>query len=131
MAMLALNPAGVPAPSSAFSQTLLLTGPQRRLVISGQTGLRTDGTVPEAYEDQVAVALSNLVLCLRAHGFSPGDLIRLRAFATVADGVSAYRRIRQDILGDHRPAATFAQVLGLAHPEVLFEIEAEAAMAAA
>jgi 2-iminobutanoate/2-iminopropanoate deaminase len=69
------NPDGVRAPISSYSHAALIAGPPRRLVISGQVGIATDGSIPEAGDAQVAQAFANLRAILEAHGMSFRDLI--------------------------------------------------------
>ena len=56
----------------------------------------------------------------------PGDIVKITAFCTVPGSVGAWRSIRAEVLGDHQPASTWLEVSGLAAPQWLFEVEAEA-----
>jgi 2-iminobutanoate/2-iminopropanoate deaminase len=54
------------------------------------------------------------------------DLVKVTIFVTVPEAIAISRRVRERKLGDHAPASTFLQVAGLARPDFLAEIEAEA-----
>ena len=66
------NPAGAPQPRSPYSQAALVEGDGRRLVLSGQVGVRPDGTPVAAPAEQIDQALANIGALLAAHGM--GDL---------------------------------------------------------
>jgi enamine deaminase RidA (YjgF/YER057c/UK114 family) len=54
------------------------------------------------------------------------DLVKITAFVTRDGATARYREIRDRMLEGHAPAATYLVVAGLASPEMLVEIEAEA-----
>lgn len=115
------------APSgSNFAQGIVHGPLARRLIISGQVGVRPDGMLPEGLEAQIAQAFDNLLAVLHAAGFATTDLVRIGVFATVPDAVAPYRRIRDAKLAGHLVCATYLQVAGLASPAWLFEVEGEA-----
>lgn len=120
------NPPTVIAPASHYSQGAehFLTG--RRLVISGQIGMRLDGTLPETIEEQMKVAWDNLIAVLRAADMTVNDLVKVTVYVTVPGSIAVYREIRDAKLAGHAPAATYLEVVGLARPDFLVEIEGEA-----
>ena len=95
-------------------------------MIAGQVGLRKDGTVAEGLEAQLSQCWDNLVEVLRAADMEVSDLVKVTIFVTVPGSITISRRIREQKLKGHAPAATFLQVAGLARPEFLAEIEGEA-----
>jgi 2-iminobutanoate/2-iminopropanoate deaminase len=119
------NPATIAAPNSLYSHGVE-HGPGRRLVISGQVALRKDGTLAEGLEAQLAQCWDNLIDVLHAAGMEVTDLVKVSIFVTVPDAIAVSRRIREEKLKGHAPAATFLQVAGLARPDFLAEIEGEA-----
>ena len=121
-----LNPTAVAAPSSQYSHGVEHRLDGRRLLISGQVGLRKDGTLAEGLEAQLAQCWDNLIEVLRAAGMDVGDLVKITIFVTVPNAIAVSRRLREQKLKGHAPAATFLQVAGLARPEFLAEIEGEA-----
>jgi enamine deaminase RidA (YjgF/YER057c/UK114 family) len=63
---------------------------------------------------------------LQAAGMEVTDLVKVTIFVTVPNAIAVSRRIREQKLKGHAPAATFLQVAGLARPDFLAEIEGEA-----
>ncbi|HEX8164610.1 MAG TPA: RidA family protein [Beijerinckiaceae bacterium] len=57
-----LNPPTIMAPGSRYSHGVEHRLGMRRLVISGQVGIRPDSTVPEGLEAQAEAALDNLTV---------------------------------------------------------------------
>jgi|SRR5215213_370707 enamine deaminase RidA (YjgF/YER057c/UK114 family) len=121
-----LNPATMAPPSSQYSHGVEHGRQGRRLVIAGQVGLRKDGTLAEGLEAQLGQCWDNLIEVLRAAGMEVGDLVKVTIFVTVPGAIAISRRMREQKLAGHAPAATFLQVAGLARPDFLAEIEGEA-----
>ena len=120
------NPDTVHAPGARYSHAALVEAPARRLVISGQIGVRPDGTIAAGGEAQVAQALANLGAVLAAHGMGPANIIKLGVFLTDRGLIGPWRAEREKFMGALSPASTLLVVAGLADPRFLFEIEAEA-----
>lgn len=120
------NPRRIVQPASHYSQGVVHSARARRLVISGQIGVRPDGSVAGSLEEQMDVAWDNLVEVLREGGMTVADLIKVTSFCTVPGSVALARRVRQRKLGQAAPASTYLEVAGLAAPEFLFEVEGEA-----
>ena len=121
-----LNPATIAPPSSQFSHGVEHDRHGRRLVIAGQVALRKDGTVAEGLEGQLTQCWDNLIEVLRAAEMDVTDLVKVTIFVTVPEAIAVSRRVREEKLKGHAPAATFLQVAGLARPDFLAEIEGEA-----
>ncbi|MCL2427604.1 MAG: RidA family protein [Alphaproteobacteria bacterium] len=120
------NPHAVHPTGGRYMHAALIEGSGRRLVVSGQVGQTTDGTIlpPEA---QFAQALTNLRMVLEAHAMSLRNVVKTTAFLTDRAHLPAYRAAREAAFGDHVSASTLLFVAGLADPRYVFEIEAEAA----
>ena len=114
-AFLTHNPATVwPVPDEfrpIYSHAAELQAPARALFISGQFGVRPDGTLADGFERQCEQAMDNVEALLAAAADFPalGRIRRERWAASVA------------------PSVTAIAVAGLARPEYLIEIEAVAA----
>jgi enamine deaminase RidA (YjgF/YER057c/UK114 family) len=121
-----LNPPTVAPPSSRYSHGIVHDLHGSRLVISGQVGLRQDGTLADGLEAQLEQCWDNLIAVLRSAGMDVTNLVKVTIFVTVADAIAISRRVRERKLVGHAPASTFLQVAGLARPDFLAEIEAEA-----
>ena len=55
------NPTTVHAPLAAYSHQIEISGGERLLVLSGQVGMRQDGTLPAEPAEQLNVALENVL----------------------------------------------------------------------
>jgi len=120
------NPRRIVQPASRYSQGVVHSARARRLLISGQVGIRPDGSVPETLEEQMDVAWDNLIEVLREGGMTVADLVKVTAFATVPGSAGLWRKMRASKLGQAAPASTYLEVAGLASREWLFEVEGEA-----
>ena len=123
--MKSFNPAFIAKPASSYAQGVI-HGAGQRLVISGQVGQRPDGTIEQGMEAQTRRAWSNLLAVLAEGGFSVKHLVKLTVFVTLPGQTALYRKLRDEALQGHLCAATYLQVAGLASPDFLVEIEAEA-----
>ena len=119
------NPPGVHAPASRYSHVAILEGGSR-LLVSGQIGVRPDGTIVEEPEAQIAQAVANLGAILAAHGLGPANIAKMGVFLTDRALIPVWRAAREGFLGPHAPASTMLLVAGLADPRLVFEVEAEA-----
>jgi 2-iminobutanoate/2-iminopropanoate deaminase len=120
------NPPTIHTPASSYSHgaTHALTG--RRLVISGQIGVDSSGKVADGVDAQLDLAWVNLLTVLRAADMDIRHLLKVTVFSTLPDTVMNFRASRDKALQGHAPATTYLQVAGLAAPDLLVEIEAEA-----
>ncbi len=121
-----INPPTVVAPASNYSQSAEHALRERRLVVSGQIGMRPDGSLPEGLEEQMEVAWDNLIAVLADAGMGVNDLVKATVYVTVPGSVGPYRAVRDRKLGGHAPACTYLEVSGLARSDFLVEIEGEA-----
>ena len=120
------NPTGAPQPRSPYSQAALVEGDGRRLVLSGQVGVRPDGTTVAEPAEQIDQALANIGALLAAHGMDVGNIVKMTVFLTDAALIGEWRRRRETFLQGHAPASTLLIVAGLASPDLKVEVEAEA-----
>jgi enamine deaminase RidA (YjgF/YER057c/UK114 family) len=121
-----VNPHAIAAPASRYAHGIIHSARARRLVISGQVGIRVDGSIGEGLAEQMEICWDNIFAILADSGMSVADLVKITVFTTVPGSVSLYRAMRDRKLGGHLAAATYLEVAGLASPAFLVEIEAEA-----
>lgn len=121
-----INPRMLGAPATGFAHGIVHSARARRLLTSGQVGLKADGTVSQDLHEQMEQAFDNLEIVLREAGMGVGDLVRLKLYCTVPGSAGLFRQLRERRLGPHRVTASYLEVTGLAAPEYLVEIEAEA-----
>lgn len=124
--MKVLNPDTVIKPASNYAQGVVHPANAERIVISGQLGLRPDGTLEDGLEAQMERAWSNVFGVMAAGGFDVKHLVRATIYVTVPGQVMVYRKVRDKMLDGHLCANTYLEISALAAPEFLVEIEAEA-----
>lgn len=123
MTLTLINPPGVPA-SPAYHNGALASGVKDMLFISGQVGMREDGSVVEGVAAQAEQAMKNLTAVLKAADMDVNNVVKFTVFLTdaahtpeVVQATTPYWRIPS-------PAVTLLIVKGLASPALLVEIEA-------
>lgn len=121
-----INPDTVVKPASQYAQAVRHRLGGERLVLSGQIGVRPDGAVEQGLEAQMERAWSNVLALLAAAGFETHHLVKAVVYVTVPGSVGPFREIRDRMLMGHVCAMTYLEISGLAQPEYLVEIEAEA-----
>lgn len=95
--------------------------------VSGQVGIRPDGSVAEGLAGQAIVAFENLAAALAAAGASPRDVARMTTYVVdySVDDRAAFIEARSRVFGDDDPpASTLLGVAALARPDLLIEVEA-------
>ena len=121
------NPKTIAAPASAYAQGLCVEGATRWLTISGQVGVRLDGTMAGDSEAQMEECWNRIFAVLDDARMSKLNIVKVTVFLTRAEDVILYRDVRDRNLEGHVAASTLLVVSGLADPDWLVEIEAIAA----
>jgi enamine deaminase RidA (YjgF/YER057c/UK114 family) len=124
-----INPPEIAPPFSRYSQGVEVPAGARWLYVSGQVGVRPDGTLAQGFAAQAEQAWDNVLAVLAAAGMGPADLVKVNVYLTQRSDMLESRRVRAAKLGDAAPASTLAVVVSLADPAWLFEVEAVAARA--
>ena len=124
-----INPPTIAPPFSRYSQAIEVPAGLRWLHISGQVGVRPDGTLEQGFSAQAERAWDNLLAILAAAGMGPADVVKANVYLTRGSDLAESRRIRDAKLAGAAPASTLAVVAALANPAWLFEVEAVAAKA--
>jgi enamine deaminase RidA (YjgF/YER057c/UK114 family) len=123
------NPQNIHEPVGSYIHQIEIKGNERMLVISGQVGMKEDGTVPGDPYEQLGIAFDNIVHNLHAANMEVKDLIKVNWYL-VGDFDPAKRRdVILSKLGEHKPCSTLVHVAGLASPIYRVEIEAWASRA--
>ena len=117
-----LNASDAPLPAAAYTQAVEVSGATRTLYISGQVGVRMDGSVPDGIAEQSRLAWQNLAAQLRAAGMTVDNLVKITTILPNHGDLAAAREGRSAVLGDRRPASTLI-VGGLANPAWKIEVE--------
>jgi 2-iminobutanoate/2-iminopropanoate deaminase len=123
------NPQDVHQPLGSYSHQIEVRGNERLLVISGQVGMREDGTVPDDPFEQIEVAFENIFRNLRAAGMDVKDLIKITYYLVGEIDTAKRREIVLSKLQGQQPCSTLLYVAGLASPVYKVEIDAWASRA--
>ncbi|MCP2321700.1 enamine deaminase RidA (YjgF/YER057c/UK114 family) [Hamadaea flava] len=120
-----LNPPTLPASTGSYTHGTLVTGARRAVFVSGQVPWDRDEPVPPDFADQCRLTWRNVLAVLAEADMGVRNLASVRIF--LAD--RAYRtingNIREEVLGDHRPAITIV-IATIYAEDWLLEIEAVA-----
>jgi 2-iminobutanoate/2-iminopropanoate deaminase len=123
------NPQKIHKPVGAYTHQIEIRGNERLLVISGQVGVRLDGTVPEDPIDQLDLAFENILHNLRAANMDVKDIVKLNYYLVGEMDAARRREILSAKLQGHQPCSTLVFVSALANPMLRVEIEAWASHA--
>jgi enamine deaminase RidA (YjgF/YER057c/UK114 family) len=121
------NPAGVHAPLGLYSHAVTVPEGTELVFLSGQLGVRPDGSVPATIAGQADQVFGNIVDLLKAHGLDAASIVKLTTFIVAGHDGGAVRTARLKHLGSHRPASTAVFVSQLVDPAWFVEVEAIAA----
>ena len=121
------SPGGISAPLARYHHAVELSRPERWLVLSGQLGIRGDGSVPEDAGEQAALAFAAIDACLAEAGMGRADVVRLTTYITEIEHRPPYMRVRDAWVADPPPASTLVVVKALALPALKVEVEVIAA----
>ena len=123
------NPETIHAPIGRYVHQIEVDSPSKVLFISGQVGMRPDGSVPEGTVEQLGVALENVLRNLEAAGLEDTDLVKITTYVVAGAELDAARRRAEieRLLGDHVSTSTLVFVSALASPQYKVEVDAWAA----
>ena len=123
-----VNPADIHAPTG-YSHTAVVPAGTDLVLVSGQVGVRPDGSTPSTLAEQSDQMFDNLSAALRAHGLDASALVKLTLFVVAGHDIQTVRQARARLLGTHKPASTAVFVSQLVVPTLFVECEAIAARA--
>lgn len=117
-----------PKPAGHYSQAVRHDG---LIFVSGQlpVSLAGEALADRSFEEQVRVALGNVLAILKEAGSGPDRVLKVTAFIVGVENWPAFNRIYAELFGEARPARSVVPVPSL-HHGCLIEIEAIAARAA-
>jgi len=118
------NPDTIHAPSGRYVHQIEVTGASRLLFLSGQVGIRPDGSVPDDPVEQLAAALENVLRNLEAAGMDAGDLVKVTTYAVGELDLAGRRAVLERVLGDRITTSTLVFVAALAGPQYKVEVDA-------
>ena len=118
------NPQNIHKPLGLYSHQIEITGNERMLVLSGQVGMREDGSVPEDALEQIEVAFENIFRNLQAANMDVKDIVKLTYYLVGEIDTAKRRELTASKLQGHQPCSTLLYVAALAAPIYKVEIDA-------
>jgi enamine deaminase RidA (YjgF/YER057c/UK114 family) len=121
------NPAGVHAPTGPYSHVVRVPAGAELLFLSGQFGVRPDGTVAASVYEQADQVFANIRKLLESQHMNANQIIKLTTYIVTGQDSREVRRARLKHLGTHAPASTAVFVARLVSPDWLVVVDAIAA----
>ena len=127
MAKTTLDPEGLPAPRGSYN-LVNIAQPGRMVFIAGQTASDHEGKVVGVGDakEQTRFILGKIKRAVEAAGGTMNDVVAMSIFTTEVKNHRDINETRREVLGGNFPTSTMVQVVALARPELLLEINATA-----
>ena len=122
-----VNPPTVHTPGGAYSHLAAVPSGTELVFISGQIGIRPDGSLPDSTGEQAEQVFANIAALLASQGLRVDSVVKLTMFIVAGKDLQAVRDARAKFMGAHRPASTAVFVSQLVDPAWHVEVEAIAA----
>ena len=125
------NPPTLSTPTG-YTHVVEVTGPMKTVYISGQIALDQSGTLVGGTDmkAQAEQVFKNLEAALAAAGATFKDVVKMNTYTTDMSQAPAIREVRTKYFANIQPpASTLVQVVKLARPDLLLEIEVIAVVA--
>ena len=106
-----VSTSAAPAAIGPYSQAIFAQG--KFFFISGQIGMKADGTMADGVEDQTRQVIVNLRAILLAGGLDPGDLVKTTIYLTDMNHFAMVNDIYSEMVGSEPPARATVQVSAL------------------
>jgi reactive intermediate/imine deaminase len=121
-----INPTTLPKPTGYTHVVEATVG--RTLYISGQIALDKEGAIVGKgdLEMQTRQVFENLKSALAAGAATLDDVVKITVFMTDVSKIQTFREVRDRYFTKELPASSLVQVVRLARPELMIEIEATA-----
>ena len=112
------------AQARAYSQAVITSG-GRTVWLAGQVAAAdaSGRSLAGDFDAQVREMFSRLGQTLAEAGGNLGDMVTMTVFITDARYGDRFTQLRKEIFGDNFPASALITVAGLAHPEILVEVQ--------
>jgi len=130
MAKTSMNPEGLPTPRGSY-MLVNIAQPGRMVFIAGQTASDHEGNVVGVGDvrAQTRYILGKVKRAVEAAGGTINDVVAMSIFTTDVRNHRDINETRREVLGSNFPTSTMVQVVALARPELLLEINATAVIA--
>jgi enamine deaminase RidA (YjgF/YER057c/UK114 family) len=115
---------------AGFSQAWRVDGASSVVFVAGQGPISPEGALvgEDDFEAQVRVTFENLGTVLAEAGASFEHVVKLGVYLTDIGRLRDYGRIRAELMPGPPPASTAVQVVSLAVPGMMIEVEAFAVL---
>lgn len=125
-----INPEGLPVPRGSYS-LVNVAQPGRLVFIAGQTASNPEGGVVGVGDvrAQARYIIGKVQRAVEAAGGTIHDVVAMNVFTTDVRYHRDINEVRRELLGPDYPTSTMVQVVALARPELLLEINATAVIA--
>ena len=125
------NPPTLSKPTG-YTHIVEVTGPVKTVYFAGQTAVDSSGALVGVgdMKAQAEQVFKNLQAALAAAGATFSDVVKMNTYITDMAKAPAMREVRARYFGDTTPASTLVQVVHLAQPEYMLEIEVVAVVPA-
>jgi enamine deaminase RidA (YjgF/YER057c/UK114 family) len=99
--------------------------------ISGQVAFDASGALvgKDDFIAQTRQVMENLKAALAAAGATFENVVKVNTYVTDLSQIQALREIRASYFGPNPPASTLVQIVALATPDLMIEVEAIAVLA--
>ena len=123
-----ITTANAPKPAGHYSQAC---GYGDLVFVSGQLPVSLEGRARAdlSVEEQVRLALGNMLAVVKAAGSGPDRVLKVTAFIVGVENWPVFNRVYAELFGESRPARSVVPVASLHHGCVV-EVEAIAARGA-
>jgi enamine deaminase RidA (YjgF/YER057c/UK114 family) len=122
--ILPLDPPALPAPTGNYTHGTLVTGARRVVFVSGQVPWADEnGVIPPDFETQYRIVWRNVRTVLAEAGMGVENLAKVTMYLADRRYRSVSSKLREEILGGHRPALTII-ITDIYDEAWLLEIEA-------
>ena len=118
---------GVAAKLGKYSDAIHTEAGARWLYTSGTPGLNEDGSLPADFESQARLAWKSIIAMLHAVDMDVENIVKINQSMIRREDLQAYRTIRDEHLGNARPASMLSFISELVMPGMLIELEIVAA----
>jgi len=125
MAKTTLNPEGFPVPRGSYS-VVTISQPGRMVFIAGQTASDGEGNIVGVGDAraQTRYIIGKIKRAVEAAGGTLDDLVAMNIFTTDVRYHRDINETRREVLGSNFPTSTMVQVVALARPELMLEVNA-------
>jgi len=122
-----ISPSGLHPPLANYAHATEVPPGARWLILSGQLGIATDGTIPKDTAAQAEICFQNIGKILREGAMDFGDIVRISTFLINDADLADYMAIRDRYVADPAPASTLIVVNSFSKKQFRVEIEIIAA----